>query len=231
MTTQVEQLNLSEIIKAAMRHELSTVHTALPGRIESYNATLQQATIAPLINKKYRDGVEENMPVLINVPVIFPRTANSIISLPITNGDLVLVVFSERSMDTWLSSTGGEAAPLDNRFFDLSDGIAIPGLYPFGVESLADPTNILIKNTDATITLAPTGETKITSKDGTIKLSADNKLAMGNSSAELLDLFDQALAGIEAITVTTPDGTFPINNIATFTSIRTLLNGIKSTLP
>ena len=148
--------NLPAAIEAAIERHLSQVHTVMPGKIEKYDWELQKASVKPLIKKQYLDGREASLPLIVNVPVMFMRTDNFSFSYPINEGDLVLILFSERSMELYLKD-GGEQLPGDRRKFDLSDGIAIPGLYPFSEQSKAtNNTDVLIKFKEATLRI--TGE-------------------------------------------------------------------------
>lgn len=214
--TDQEAPSLSDILNTAIRYNLSNVHTSFPGKVLEYSAGNQKANIQPLIKKVYMDKRVESYPVLTNVPVVFPRTANSIISLPIKKGDLVLVIITERSIDQWLEKTGEESEPVSNRRFDLSDAVAIPGLYPFGSSSDADADSILIKN----------GQTKI-------KMDDDGKLELGSDSAQLLDIIDQLIDAISLLTVLGALPGVPTSvpiNLATFTSLKATLATIKGSL-
>lgn len=148
--------NLPAALDAAIERHLSQIHTAMPGRIEKYDWELQKASVKPLIKKQYMDGREASLPLIVNVPVMFMRTDNFSFTYPINEGDLVLVLFTERSMELYLKD-GGEQLPGDRRKFDLSDGIAIPGLYPFSEQSKAtNNDDVLIKFKEATLRI--TGE-------------------------------------------------------------------------
>src|ERR1019366_1339884 len=61
-----------------------------------------------------------------DVPIVFPSAGGFTITLPITVGDEVLVIFSSRCIDGWWQN-GGIQAPIEFRMHDLSDGFAIPG--------------------------------------------------------------------------------------------------------
>lgn len=212
-----ESPNFPDTLKAVIRYSLSNVHTSFPAKVLKYSASDQKADVQPLIKKVYVDNRVESYPAIVNVPIIFPRTATAIISLPIKPGDLVLVLIMERSIDQWLEGSGKESEPISNRRFDLSDAVAIPGLYPFGNGSNAHPDSILIKN----------GSTSI-------KVDPDGKIEMGSSEAQLLDIIDQTLSEIKSTTITIPGGssagTYPIDNISAFTTIQNLLTLIRGTL-
>lgn len=112
----------------------SELHTAIPGRVESYDATLQRASIQPVIKEAFEDETGERvvarLPVIPGVPVQWPSGGGYFISFPLQPGDTGLLLFSQASLDVWLSE-GGEVDPLDDRRFHLSDGIFIPGVRSF----------------------------------------------------------------------------------------------------
>ena len=124
----------AEVLRTAMDSHTADLHVAMPGRVESYDSTNQSVSVQPLIRRGYtgEDGERavESLPVITGVPVVFPGTGGVSITWPVAAGDTVLLVFSESSIDKWLSR-GGEVDPLDDRKHTLSDAIAIPGLRDF----------------------------------------------------------------------------------------------------
>ena len=87
--------------------------------------------VKPLPKRKYKDGSSVEFPVLQSVPVVMPNTKTSSISLPVNQGDNVLLVFSQREIDTFKS---GATLPYDvdvERWMDINDAVAIIGLNPF----------------------------------------------------------------------------------------------------
>lgn len=124
--------DLNEVMKDLFRFKISHTHTVLPARVIDYDPEQQKVTVEPTIVTKLRDGREFQIPAITKVPVVFPSTNNSLISFPLAKGDEVLVVFCERSLDEFLASdTNTPLAPADRRMFELTDAIAIPGLYGF----------------------------------------------------------------------------------------------------
>ena len=203
-------MSIEQIVNQLIENRLTNVHTAIPGEILSYDKATRKASVKPLINREFKDNTILEYPVITNCPVVFPGTAQGVLHFDLTNGDGCLIVFSERSLDKWLSS-GGVVNPNNRRLHDLSDGVIIPGLYSFN-------------NVAA-------GESGVVLKNDQIKLKLENnKAALGNSSAELLDLFEQTLTALEVATTLTSIGAQPLVNVATFTSIKTLLAEIKGSL-
>jgi hypothetical protein len=123
--------DLQDLISDRLRQ----VNVALPGRVESYDSATRKASVLPLIDETYGDGTVVRFKPITNVPVVMPATASARITMPISVGDIVLIVFSQRSLDLWLSE-GGITKAGDVRMHAMSDAIAIPGLFPFnGVPS------------------------------------------------------------------------------------------------
>jgi hypothetical protein len=72
----------------------------------------------------------EPLPIVVDVPVLMPAAGGIRIRLPIQVGDAVLLVFASSSLDRWLLH-GGVTDPGDDRRHDLSDAVALPGLFDF----------------------------------------------------------------------------------------------------
>lgn len=127
---------LSEVLSAAMNGHTDGLHFALPGKIEKYDSLLQKADVKPLLKRIIigRDGSQysEELPVIPEVPVCFPRGGGFLMTFPLAKGDLVLLVVCDRSIDSFVYSTGTiDTDPQDVRAHDLSDAVAIPCFYPF----------------------------------------------------------------------------------------------------
>jgi len=127
--------NLAELLRIAMEAERTTVHVSMPGAVEAYNVEAQTVDVKPLLRRVLVDvdGNElepESLPILMDVPVAFPRGGGFFVTFPLAKGDLVHLVFVERSMDQWLGGDGAETTPLDYRMHSLSDAVAYPALYP-----------------------------------------------------------------------------------------------------
>jgi hypothetical protein len=119
------------------RGHIAEVHTAIPGRIESYDATKCLANVKPLLKRRFNvDGADgeivqqdDEYPVITAVPVAFPRGGGFCIAWPLTEGDPCLLVFSERSLDAYLDSDGASVIdPDDARTHDVTDAVCIPGM-------------------------------------------------------------------------------------------------------
>lgn len=108
----------------------STMWTAMPCAVTKVNLASMTISAQPLIQGTITDEnnvtTYVNLPILEDVPLVFPSAGGFLLTLPIQIGDEVLVVFGSRCIDSWWQS-GGIGQPIETRMHDLSDGFAIPG--------------------------------------------------------------------------------------------------------
>jgi hypothetical protein len=135
--------SLIEVLRYAMDQASGEIFVALPGKVVSYSPSKQTADIKPLLKKDlvFDDGTEEAeaLPILPEVPVVFPRGGGYFLSFPLEAGDNVLLVFCDRSIDSYSQSSGAvDIDPIDLRTHDIADAVAIPGFFP-NPRALRDP--------------------------------------------------------------------------------------------
>jgi hypothetical protein len=125
--------SLAAVLDLVLTRRLSDVHTAMPGRVEAFDAARQTANVQLLLKARRSTEtgviVDEPLPVAVNVPVVFPGAGAFRVVFPLKAGDGVLVLFAEASIDRW-QALGGLQPTADDRRFHLADAIAIPGLLP-----------------------------------------------------------------------------------------------------
>ncbi len=102
------------------------LHTALPGEILSFDPQSGLASVRPLA-KAGEGNNRIDYPSIYGVPVLFPQGWGQKVSLafPLQAGDGCLLIMAEQALDYWLY---GQETGLDLRF-DLSNALAIPGLF------------------------------------------------------------------------------------------------------
>lgn len=122
-----------ETLRIALQGMRAAMWTALPGIIVSFNTddpdnvtAVVQPAIKGVVQDKDGNYSAVNLPVLPDVPVVFPRGGGCTLTFPIAAGDECLVVFSSRCIDGWWQG-GGIQLPMEPRMHDLSDGFAILG--------------------------------------------------------------------------------------------------------
>jgi hypothetical protein len=121
----------AEAVEGRIERRLRAVRVALPGIVQSYDHETQRASVQPSIRDVFEDEsgalVSENLPIVNEVPVVFPGTGPFAITWPLEPGDEVLLVFSSSGLDRWLSK-GGIIDPESDQRHALDDAVAIPGL-------------------------------------------------------------------------------------------------------
>lgn len=119
-----------EAQRAALDGRQAEIWTALPGIFQSFDPEALTASVQPAIRGEVtgETGAARavDMPLLVDVPVVFPHGGGYSLTFPIRQGDECLVVFASRCIDAWWQS-GGIQSPAEARMHDLSDGFAIPG--------------------------------------------------------------------------------------------------------
>lgn len=193
---------LAEYTKNAIRKELLETHTCLPAKIHEYDEATQKAKVIPLLKIKYKHKeAPTDLAIINNVPVQWPSANGgaAFIHLPLNSGDLGWVIFAERSIDTWLAGEGDSVSPEDPRHHHLSDAIFMPGGLPFKKAlSISSPDNMILKNSNMTIEIDPSGKIKIE-----------------GAAQELLTVIDSFMTNVISATVVIPGGssagTYPLD--------------------
>jgi hypothetical protein len=122
-----------EIIRSAVESRQAEMWTSLPGIVESVDFEKQTMTVRPAIKSAQRkeDGNIEHveLPLLKDVPIIFPSGGGMTMTFPIKKGDGVMVTFGSRPIDAHMQSDGVQKQ-IDARMHSLSDGFAQVGFRP-----------------------------------------------------------------------------------------------------
>jgi len=139
---------LASVLDRAAGAKLKGLRVALPARVETYDEATRLVSVQPLIMDGFVDESgnrkADRLPVINDVPIVFPGSGGARVRFPVLKGDTVLLVFSSSSLDKWLVS-GGEVDPKTDHRHALTDAIAIPGLQATPDAGDAD---VLIEFTD-----------------------------------------------------------------------------------
>lgn len=108
----------------------SSLRAAMPGSIQSFDADKVTCVVQLSIQGASSDssGVvsSSSLPLLVDVPVVFPRGGGCTLTFPVSPGDECLVIFADRCIDFWWQS-GGVQEPVSDRMHSLSDAFVIVG--------------------------------------------------------------------------------------------------------
>jgi len=114
-------------IKGLISDTFRDMHTALPGRVISFQPDKCEADVMPCGKYKKPDGKMVDYPKLSGVPVFVMQSLGqaATIAFPVRQGDECLLLFAEQALDTWKT---GAASNADLRF-DLTNAVALIGLF------------------------------------------------------------------------------------------------------
>jgi len=182
-------MSLEDVMWAISGAAVGRAHTALPGRVLSYDAASQTADVKPMVrgvvlsqNEDFNDQTEE-LPAVPRVPVLWPRSGGFYFHAPLAAGDSVLLVFLERDASKWIR-TGELSDPADLRMHSLAHAVALPGLFP-AAQALEDASAV-------SLTLGEDGGLKVEVTGSQIKMAAgDQSFVRGDAFlSELNDVLD-----------------------------------------
>ncbi len=90
-----QTFTIADVVLSAMEQHMTTVYTAMPGKVVSYDVHKRAASVQPLVWMAHEaeDGTRavERLPVIPNVPVVFPGGRRYGIMFPIQVNDVVML--------------------------------------------------------------------------------------------------------------------------------------------
>lgn len=164
-----------EAVRTAFRGMQSEIWTALPGIIESFDPAKMTVRVQPAIKARVFSPSNESplpgavfdadnwwtvaLPLLVDIPVVFPGGGGFTMTFPIQPGDECVLVFSARSIDNWWYQGGVQEQSLQV-MHDLSDGFAFVGVrsQPRKLASV-NTTNAELRNDSGTVKIELTTDT------------------------------------------------------------------------
>jgi microcystin-dependent protein len=186
--SQTPDLNLW--MRFALANFAADINCVSLGTIVSFDGPSQTATVS--INYlKIIKGANPNLPndapndqtsdvylkypLLIKCPVVVMQGGGAYLTFPINPGDTGLVFFSDRELDTWLT-TGQTTYPHNLRTHDLSDAIIL-----LGIRNLTNPIGSY--DTQNAAFTFPNGLINIIDKTGERLVQSGMMIAYGGSAA------------------------------------------------
>jgi hypothetical protein len=139
-------------IRLALHQFECDLRVAIPGIVvtnqngDPFNADLQTVSVQPSVQEVLRVKAIPTLttlPILDDVPFVFPSAGGWNLTFPIAIGDECLVIFADMAFDMWWQNGGVQKQP-DGALYrhDIGDGIAI-----FGIRS--NPRALVNYSTDS----------------------------------------------------------------------------------
>jgi hypothetical protein len=141
--------SLPHLLSHTVETKLIDVHVAMIARVERYDAQKQVVDVQPQLKRRVMsdehdaetgtdteggddDGetTTETLPIIPNVPVLFPRAGGFFISFPIQRGDYVQLIFNDWPIDAWREGDSADGVAELHENHGLHGAVAIPGVYP-----------------------------------------------------------------------------------------------------
>lgn len=120
---------LQEVLQRAIASALDDVWTSGVGRVVAYSPAAQTADVELVVTRPVpkADGTyaQETLPILPDVPVLFPQGGGFSLTWELAANDGLLVVYLKNSVDNWIR-TGVVSEPGDLRTHHLAHAVAIP---------------------------------------------------------------------------------------------------------
>lgn len=144
---------------------LNNIHTMIPGKVLSYDPVKMEASVLPLGRPVIKGQELEPQPI-DRCPVCFSNGSTFSIRNPLKAGDLVIIGFSEVSLEKILTTKQPESTMKSPRF-NLSDGIVI------GTIDGENDTMPEFNSDDLLIINKETGHKIVFKKDGSIDTTVE----------------------------------------------------------
>lgn len=207
MTERSAYPSEEEVHEARVEQLVLSLHGPLPGRVQRYDHVHQVADVVPQVRNPHPqpDGsyVFEDLPVLPDVPIQFPRVGSWFVAMSVEPGDAVLIVPGGVAPGRWRRATTTDALagidravqgvtnPNDMARFHLQNAYAIPCGETYGKALRHAPP--AYNGVDACLRLGHDA-------DGGLRFSlfADGRVKLTKGDAVLLDVNsdgDIAIAG------------------------------------
>lgn len=182
-----------EALRLAFDGRLSMLWTSFPGIVTSVDLEKNTCAVQPAIQGVIEDDnggtTFVNLPVLVDVPIVWPKAGGFVLTFPLAANDEVLVHVASRCIDAWWQS-GGIQKPMEARMHDLSDGFAYPGI--------SSQPNVVANVSSTAVQLRDLAGTKYIEINASgIKLKASTINVEGN-----LVVTGQVTAGTPAVNLT-----------------------------
>lgn len=228
---------LMQLLEESFEYNMANIHTAFPGVVKSYDAETRRAEVQPSLKRKMPNGQFMELPIIVDAPVLYFGTVKAGIHIPLEEGDEVLLLCSERCLDSWKDAGGSGIEDNDARRFSIPDAVVIPGLQATTFPNIEDKEGfslhhdekIVITTEKSTITVE---DDKITFDNGKNKFELDDKIDLestgsgtmkiGNSIATLGKILSDLLDDLAGMTTVGSPATHTVNpsDIAKFQQLK-----------
>lgn len=146
-------LALEHLLELAHRHFVDGLRTSLPGKIVSYDADKQSASVQVQVQHGEviaGDRVAAPLPILNDVIVVFlGGGSRARRTWPVKAGDTCWVMWASSSIAAWRVQGGTTPIdPADDRRHHIADAVCIVGAHSFADVPTDAPTDAVVEHLD-----------------------------------------------------------------------------------
>jgi len=128
----MQDSGMEGLLRQYINNHVNRMFTAIPCRVVGgINLATQRVDVRPVVDVVKPDGSLRPHAAILGVPLMFPGSSTAQFSFPVSEGDTVLCVFSQRSIERFKLGAGDSHRPLNLGKYSKQDAMAIPGLYTF----------------------------------------------------------------------------------------------------
>lgn len=187
--------NFYELLKNYKIMMLNEIHTIIPAVVLEFNPVKMECSVLPLARPVVAGKEVEPQPI-DRCPVCFLNDSTFSVRHPLVKGDLVVVGFSEVSLEKILTTKQPESVTKGNRF-NISDGIVLGTIDGEYDEMIAEHSEDLL------IINKKTGHKIIFKSDGSIETTVEiinaQNLKQLNAPNSVITCKDVIFSGISAL--------------------------------
>ena len=173
---------VGEYLKAKMNTAAIAIVTEFDGK--------NRVTVQPVIKQKFRGHDSTPALPISDVLLKWPGAGDYWVTFKDDNnliGSWVLLVCSQRSIDSWKNSTDGDVIDATTpRRFSMSDAIAIPGILPFS-KGFEVNTGLELRNKNGDVKISLKDDViTATNGDGTLTIKSGGQIDLnGNLTVDV----------------------------------------------
>jgi hypothetical protein len=194
---------LARVIRQAIAQAMKTFHVGLPAKVVDFDASKRTCNVQPLLKRVILtpefEEQEISYPQISGVPVWYPGGNGFHMRWPLKFGDIVFLIFADRSLETWKKAEEGkEVDPVEDRAHDLKDAVAMAVLRPPSSEHPEVRDTFVIGNEDGSVEIElDTNHLRMRAPN--IDISADGEaddfMVLGNKILQKLQKLESTLKG------------------------------------
>ena len=133
LSANKEYDTLASAFEFSFRQKMKNVYTCMPGTVEgNYDPDTRTVDVRGSLNVVKSDGTSFTRSVIRGVPIVYPAAGLYRIQFPLSAGDSVLLLFSQRGLNKWKGGLRRAVDPEPWHLFAEQDAICVPGFGRFG---------------------------------------------------------------------------------------------------